>query len=60
MMTMLCNRRMHAQLPCTKSGGGGLPPAPHASLALFCFTDNGAVGLTVLTRARPIDALFWE
>lgn len=26
----------------------------------FCFTDNGAVGLTVLTRARPIDALFWE
>lgn len=60
MMTMLCNRRMHAQLPCTKSVGG-LPPAPHASLAfLFCFTDNGAVGLTVLTRARPIDALFWE
>lgn len=40
--------------------GGGVPPAPHASLALFCFTDNGAVGLTVFTRARPIDALFWE
>lgn len=58
MMVMLCNHHMHAQLPHTKSGGC-LPLLPCLS-AFLCFTDNGAVGFTVFTRARPIDALFRE